>query len=351
MSSVLRDSDLGRRQPAGPRIVATAPGRCGFVGNPTDMYGGSVISCSTRERATCVLHQGADRIVISVSGQSQAIESIDDLALRDGDYLNVARAVLLALEIDPRATPPFMLEASTEIPVQAGLAGSTAILATIVGCCLEHLDIRLTLYETAELIRKIEYDILGIVCGFQDHYMATFGGLNFMDFRDKNSAADQDATSVFAVVEPLAPFVETPPMLLAHTGVRHHSGTVHKSIRERWLDGEPKVVDAYVDIARLARAAKKALLACDWDALGDLMNRNHAIQRDLGGSGESNEKLIRAALSAGALGAKLAGAGGGGTIIALARDREKMAAALIDAGADKILYPEPSPGLTVELPG
>ena len=110
------------------------------------------------------------------------------------------------------------------------------------------------------------------------------------------------------------------PLVLAHTGVKHHSGTVHKSIRERWLEGEPAVVEGYLEIARLARAAKRALLARDWDALADLMNRNHAVQRDFGGSGESNERLIAAALAGGADGAKLAGAGGGGTILALTHD-------------------------------
>ena len=33
-------------------VVSSAPGRAGFIGNPTDMYGGTVISCSTEERAT-----------------------------------------------------------------------------------------------------------------------------------------------------------------------------------------------------------------------------------------------------------------------------------------------------------
>ena len=55
----------------------------------------------------------------------------------------------------------------------------------------------------------------------------------------------------------------------------------------------------------------------DWELLGQLMNENHAIQRDLGGSGDSNERLIDGSFAAGTLGAKLAGAGDGGTIIAL----------------------------------
>ncbi len=331
-------------------IVATAPGRCGLVGNPTDMYGGSVISCATRERARCTLTL-ADAITLSVSGQTQTIQSWDDLALRD-DYLNVARAVLLALKVEPGRTAGFHLCADTQIPMQAGLAGSTAILATLVGCVLAHLDLHLNPYQTAELVRRIEYDVLGIVCGFQDHYMAAFGGLNFMDFRGKSSVQTQDDAAPFATVEPLQHYIgQDLPLLLAHTGVRHHSGLVHKSPRERWLAGDPVVVDGYREVEGLARMAKRALLSGKWDALAALMNRNHAIVRDLGGSGDSNEALISAALAGGALGAKLAGAGGGGTILALTRDPERTERALLAAGAEQILRPQPAPGLAVEVSG
>ena len=105
--------------------------------------------------------------------------------------------------------------------MQAGLAGSTAILATMVGCVLTHLELRLNPYEIAELVRKIEYDVLQIICGFQDHYMTVFGGLNFMEFRDKYSAQTQDGTTPFAAVEPLQGyFASVLPLLLAHTGVK-----------------------------------------------------------------------------------------------------------------------------------
>jgi mevalonate kinase len=83
------------------------------------------------------------------------------------------------------------------------------------------------------------------------------------------------------------------------------------------------------------------------------MNENHAIQRDLGGSGESNERLIAAAVAAGALGAKLAGAGDGGTIIALWPDEDAtpLEAALREAGATAIYRPEITPGATIEVDG
>ena len=329
-------------------IKASAPGRCGLIGNPTDMYGGTVISCSTRERASCTLSYDVDQLTITVSGQTQVLETLGDLVLRPGDYLNVARAVLSALEIDPAVTVPFHLSAETDVPMQAGLAGSTAILACLTGALLAHLGLTLSPYDTAELVRQIEYDVLGIVCGFQDHYMTVFGGLNCLDFRGKDSAQIQDSETPFAMVESLSPYVGSLPLVLAHTGVRHHSGSVHTSPRERWLRGDREVTEGYVEIGALARRGKRALLSGDWETLAFLMNRNHAIVRNLGGSGEANESLIAAALANGAVGAKLAGAGGGGTILALTHHPDRTVSALNAAGAEAILFLEPMPGLTVE---
>ena len=331
-------------------ITATAPGRCGLVGNPTDMYGGSVLSCSTKERARCTLSPGGEGLVVSVGGQTETLRTTADLTLQDGSYLNVARAALTALEVDPAETPPFALSADTAIPMQAGLAGSTAILACITGSLLAYLGLKLNRYETAELVRQIEYDVLGIVCGFQDHHMAVFGGLNFMDFRGRRSDAPMDTDTPFATVEPLASYVTEPlPFVLAHTGVQHHSGSVHTSPRDRWLNGETAVVEAYDEIGELARRAKRALLACDWDTFAACMTRNHALVRDLGGSGTANEALIAAALDGGAQAAKLAGAGGGGTILALTQDPARTVAALEAAGAEAILFPAPNSGLVVEV--
>ena len=101
----------------------------------------------------------------------------------------------------------------------------------------------------------------------------------------------------------------------------------------------------------MARATKRALLSGDCEKLASLMTRNHALVRDLGGSGEANEAMIVAALDGGAMSAKLAGAGGGGTIVALTLDADSTIAALKAAGAEAILLPSPTPGLTVEIVG
>jgi mevalonate kinase len=136
--------------------------------------------------------------------------------------------------------------------------------------------------------------------------------------------------------------------LLAHTGVKHHSGSVHKSVRERWLEGDPAVQSGYERIQSLARWGKAALLARDWERLADAMNENQKIQHDLGASGKACDDLIAVAQANGAIAGKLAGAGHGGTILALTFDPERTTAALKAAGAGRILVPAPqSDGLIV----
>jgi galactokinase/mevalonate kinase-like predicted kinase len=187
------------------------------------MYGGSVISCSTVERARCEI-QDADALIVEAdNGERQTITSLDDLAPR-GDRLDLAKAVLKGLNVAP-GTHAFHLRTSTEIPMQAGLAGSTALVAAVFGAVARQLGLSLHAHALAEAIRNIEYEIMGVVCGFQDQYMAVFGGLNYLDFRDKGSHLPP-GEQPYATVEPLAERVPSPlPILLAHTGVRHHSGT------------------------------------------------------------------------------------------------------------------------------
>jgi mevalonate kinase len=100
-------------------------------------------------------------------------------------------------------------------------------------------------------------------------------------------------------------------------------------------------------VAEIGLLGKKALVEGDLCALGALMNENHAIQRELGGSGPANEALVEAALAAGALGAKLAGAGQGGTIVALwpGADTAPLEKALRAAGAAAFFRPRPCPGV------
>lgn len=327
-----------------PVLISSAPGRAGVVGNPTDMYGGAVLSCSVPMRAW-VRFAPDDALTLVADGAECVIRARRDLR-PCSDAFDVARAVLDYLRMPSLAC---RIEYESQIPVCSGLAGSTALVVALLNGILTWLGTPVGTYRLAEKARYVELHHLKVVCGYQDAYMCAFGGLNYMDFRGKQFYREEEA-ELFATVEPMAGHAARLPFVLAFTGVRHSSGAVHKPLRERWLEGDPEVVQGYERITELARMGKKALLTEDWVLLARTMNENHAIQRDLGGSGESNERLIAAALAAGAPAAKLAGAGDGGTIIALWPDDDAtpLEKALQTAGAQATYRLDPAPGAVVE---
>lgn len=275
------------------------------------------------------------------------MEGEADLELA-GDLLDVGRAALRGVD----AMPACRIEYRSDIPLRSGLAGSTALLVALLDGLLVWLGRERGPYELAELARRIEKEILGVACGWVDQYMCTFGGLQYVDFRGKE-AWRAPAEQPLATVEPLAPFVPQLPFVLGYTGVRHDSGSVHGPVQARLERRETEATAAHERMAQIAREGKSALLRGDWHRLGALMNANHALQRALGGSGEANERLIEAALEAHALGAKLAGAGHGGTIVALCELSRLPAveAALLRAGAEAVYRPAPAPGVRVERLG
>ena len=245
-------------------VHCSAPGRCGIIGNPTDMYGGSVISCSIPYRAQVTI-EPSDHLEIVTAGEKLTIQGTRDLSL-NGDYFDVARAVLDYLQDDALCC---RITYWSDIPVKAGVSGSTALTVAILYGLLCHKGISHDRYRIAELARYIELNHLRIVCGYQDAYMCTFGGINYMDFRDKQFYR-QAEEELYATIEPLEQFVRDLPFVLAHTGVKHSSDAVHKPLRERWLEGDAAVRQGYEEIARLAREGKKGIVGPGLGAVGAL---------------------------------------------------------------------------------
>ncbi len=335
-------------------IHVSAPGRGGIIGNPSDMYGGTVVSCTISERAEALISP-SPRLIFDIYGHFQVVETEADLEyLPELHFLDVGKAVWRYLRrshfveegrLDPAAT--FHVRAGSNIPLQAGCAGSTAILMCILAGLLAHFEIELGKHAFAELAREIERHELGVTCGYQDQYMIAFGGLNAVDMRGKENH-DGGPTVPYASVEPLTSHVPRLPFVLANTGLQRHSGQFHAEPRQAWEAGDPRRRAGFERIGELGRLGKRALLDADWPRLGELMNENCELVRDLIGCGEANERLIAAARQAGALGAKLSGAGRGGTIIALHEDPEQMGQQLLAAGAERLLWLEPGKGLEVK---
>jgi mevalonate kinase len=128
--------------------------------------------------------------------------------------------------------------------------------------------------------------------------------------------------------------------IVASSGVVRESGSVHSILRGRYLlEYEKKmtypeysspILEKFSEVAETAWVGKIHLLRGDLEAFGNLMNKNHRLVNEImlycgfpGGAGEANNLLIEAALNNGALGAKLTGAGGGGSVFALVRPKNE----------------------------
>lgn len=227
------------------RLVCSAPGRAGIIGNPTDMYGGSVLSCSMAMRACATItsldpssfsasassSQHGAEIILTSGGEECRIVSRSDLRPQ-GDRFDIVRAVL-----DYMHLPPLTCHVSYEsdIPMRSGMAGSTALVVALLQAFLAWQGQSVNRYQLAERARYIELNNLKVVCGYQDACMCTFGGLNYLDFRGKQFYRQAEA-ELFATIEPLAEYVPDLPFVLGFTGVQHASSAVHKPIRERWME-------------------------------------------------------------------------------------------------------------------
>lgn len=303
-------------------LQASAPGRCGIIGNPSDIYGGVVVSCSVPARATC-------RLTVASSSN---LPSDPTLWRAATSRFPVANATV---------------EWWSAIPASGGLAGSTALLASALATAMEangqppDLETAEGRIALSELLRDVERNEAGIVCGYQDAYMAVHGGLQAMDFAGKSPSNPGSPGKLRALTADL-------PFLLVTTGVKRLSGSVHGPIAERWQRGDPEVVEKMLRVREIGIAGSRALTTGDWIALAELMNENQAITASLGGSGEAIDALVEDALCCGALGAKLAGAGMGGTVIALAGDLADLERRLQDRGYTQFMRPSFEPGLRFE---
>ena len=299
------------------KVTYSAPGRAGIIGNPSDMYGGCVISCSTPVRNRCTL------------------ETSDEWSLPEDTRLWDAAVKRLPVE------GKFKVTWETDVPRSSGLSGSTALLSATVACILTARgeDLPEDMREFAELVRDIELREAGIVCGYQDAYMCVLGGLSFLDFHGKHPI-DSGPLGTLLPVELPGQF------LLVTTGVERLSGSVHGPIRDRWLSGDEKVREHMKELANLARAIN---IDRNIDLLAEAMTRNFQIIQELGGSGEDIDRLVQICIENGAKAAKLAGAGMGGTVVALCDEPAELQQRLTKIGYTKFLQPVPTAGLLREL--
>ena len=157
-----------------------------------------------------------------------------------------------------------------------------------------------------------------------------------------NTMAAVGGVALFTRGEPLEPVRVRKPLVLVigHSGESSETKQMVGLVAQQ-LEREPERIGQLFDaIAALVRNARLALEAGDLRALGQLMDMNHGLLSALMLSTARLEDLCHAARDAGALGAKVTGAGGGGCMVALAADHgaaHTILAALQSLGAESFV--------------
>jgi glucuronokinase len=348
------------------------PGRINVLGNPSDANEGAhqTISAAINLWGGVEVQSGAAlRLEMSsaegvLSPESLTVKDFNALDYGKGFDLQVAAIRTLwaySEEFRSKAGAPYpRMRFWTEIPRQSGLGGSTVlVLLTMVALVTYyrlgrkyHND-----YVLGELAQRAEEKELGITCGFADRYVPLFGDIAYLDYRGKLFHAPLK-TEPYCSYERLGRWVDEFPLVMCSTGVQHDSGDVHRPMRARYLEeyrefrgdyaSAPPLVRIMKAVGDTAWQGKIALLEGDLSRFGELMNENHRLVDEMmhycgytQGAGEANNRIIGAGREAGALGAKLTGAGGGGSVFMLAAPgqesvlAEALRAALRNYGYDR----------------
>lgn len=328
------------------RFRLRLPARVNLLGNPGDAVEGDFATLTAAVEPYARARIGPDATYrLEQAGEGAAALDFRpaDLPLPyDGrlDLLKGALNRLHAFSPELRAKLPaggFHLRVRSAVPRQSGLGGSSllvllALAALRAAYALDpagHND-----YLLAELCQRVEEGELGITAGFADRYAPLFGGLAYIDYRGKLAHAPLGEEPL-ATYERLEARAAPLPLVAVSSGVRHESGDVHGRMRPRYLEEHaawearggamPPMVRLMTAAWETAWRGKLAVLRGDLPAFGALMDENHRLVDEMmrycgfeDGAGWANNALIRAAREAGALGAKLTGAGGGGSVFALA---------------------------------
>ena len=301
------------------RTVATAPGRAGLVGNPSDAYGGAVVAVPVRARAATVEVRDADRIAITGPELSDwpdvatLLHDVERFGHEGAGRLVTASIACLARTIGtPADDRPFRVAWTTTIPRSVGLGGSSALVVATLRALAQRWRCPLDADALATLALTVERDELGIAAGLQDRAVQA---------HDATVLVDTSGST--PVITPLR--AERPIALLVawDTDGAGPSHRYHGNLRARFDDGDRPVKAAMHQLAQAARDTASAIESGDERSLAELVDVTWRIRRSLGAVAPAQEALVDAARRAGM---RATSAGSGGSIVAVVDDPDRVTA-------------------------
>jgi mevalonate kinase len=224
------------------------------------------------------------------------------------------------LEVPP---PPLKIHITSTIPVASGLGSGAAVsvaliraLSSVVHCPLSDEQVNALAYE----IEKLHH--------------GTPSGID-------NTVITYARPVYFVRGQPIETLRVARPftLVIGDTGVSALTKESVGDVRKLWEADQPRWEQVFAQVGEIVQRARKAIETGETNLLGPLMDQNHALLQEMSVSSPELDRLVLAAKSAGAEGAKLSGGGRGGNMIALVQPEraDQVSSALRAAGAKRIL--------------
>jgi mevalonate kinase len=323
---------------------ASAPAKIILFGEHFVVYGNPAILASIDKRVfviACIRLDKEDRISIGsdigmagqYDGNGEFMVSkggVESKATLDPLYSAIKR-ILLARN----SRAGIEIGISSRVPPGVGLGSSAASCVATVAAVDSLFQKKLNKHKICELAIESEKLIHKTTSG-ADCYVSTFGGLIKYQCKSKG----------FKKLEIKRSF----PLVVANTGIKHSTGDLVAGVRKFKERNHVLFNNLAKQASDICFQAGIALTSGNRDRVGQLMNENHTILQRVGVSHHKAEDLIEICRNSGAVGAKITGAGGGGSVIALAgtrEDRTVVASRIQAAGYDSFEVEIDQKGLIV----
>jgi D-glycero-alpha-D-manno-heptose-7-phosphate kinase len=300
--------------------------------------GGTDLPSYSREEGGFVVAAAIDKFVyVSVMRPFSPGIYLKYSALEQVDRVVDVRHPIMreALALEELQSPQIEITTLADIPAGTGLGSSGSFTTALLKALATHHRKVAPARELAERACDIEINRLGEPIGKQDQYIAAFGGLCCLTFHKDQRVC----------VEPLRVSAQTvfeleDNLLLFYTGVQRSASTILADQHARSLAGDADMRRNLDFIKALGYRSKEALESGNLVQFGRLMHE-HWEHKKRRGEGMSNLRIdswYSHAMSNGAIGGKVVGAGGGGFLMFYAADRTRLRRAMSEAGLEEVRF-------------
>lgn len=287
-------------------VTASAPGKTILFGEHAVVYGKPAIAAAVDKRAYVTIKKREDDLT-HVTVEQLGVSGFLDLKNRRIELENGHNKQRGILEYVLKSLNKVETQESIEvtvkldIPIGAGLGSSAAVTVATIMAAASFNQITLTNENIAYLAHQVELEVQGAASPI-DTTLSTHGGVIYLS---KNA---QKITRL-EIEQDL-------PIVIGYTSNRGNTGELVESVRLK-REAHTEVINPILDsMEAVANGARQALTKGDHISIGLLMNINHGLLDALGVNTEELSKMVFSARKTGAMGSKLTGAGGGGSIIA-----------------------------------